>query len=128
MAQMTLTKTRIHAGVWEGVLTVSAQDTDAPEVEVLHLGMPLRGVEITADDAEPGRFLLRVTIPATLLSEGVQTFIIQDRDSGERLDSFTVVTGQPMEDDLRAELDLLRAELDLVKRALRRHVVGASAQ
>ena len=33
----------------------------------------------------------------------------------------TIVTGVAMEDDVRAEIDLLRAELDMLKRAFRRH-------
>jgi hypothetical protein len=33
-----------------------------------------------------------------------------------------------MEEDIRAELDLLRAELDLLKRAFRRHCVETAAQ
>jgi len=32
-----------------------------------------------------------------------------------------------MEDDLRAEIDLLRAELDLLKRAFRRHCLETAA-
>ena len=54
-----------------------------------------------------------------LLSEGVQTFLI--RHDGEKLAHFTIITGVAMEDDLRAEIDLLRAELDMLKRAFRRH-------
>ena len=33
----------------------------------------------------------------------------------------SIITGVAMEDDLRAEVDLLRAELDMLKRAFRRH-------
>jgi hypothetical protein len=32
-----------------------------------------------------------------------------------------------MEDDLRAEVDLLRAELDMLKRAFRRHCVETAS-
>jgi hypothetical protein len=45
------------------------------------------------------------------------------RETGETLAHFTIITGVPMEDDLRAEVDLLRAELDMLKRAFRRHCV-----
>ena len=65
--------------------------------------------------------LERVQIPQAALSEGVQTFLITDRATGEKLAHFTVITGVAMEDDLRAEVDLLRAELDMLKRAFRRH-------
>ncbi len=120
MAELQLTKTRIQAGVWEGVLTGAE---GVPEIEVTHLAHPLDGVHLREDPAEPGQFLLQVPIPAELLSEGVQTFLITDKPSGETLSSFTVVTGQPMEEDFRAEMELLRAELDLLKRAFRRHCV-----
>ncbi len=39
------------------------------------------------------------------------------------LGHFTLIAGVAMEDDIRAELDLLRAEIDLLKRAFRRHCV-----
>ena len=38
------------------------------------------------------------------------------------LAQFTLVAGQPLDEDIRAELSLLRAELDLLKRAFQRHV------
>ncbi len=51
----------------------------------------------------------------------MQTFLITETASGVRLGSFAIVTGEPLEDDIRAELDLLRAELDMLKKAFRRH-------
>jgi hypothetical protein len=62
-----------------------------------------------------------VPIPAEALSEGVQTFLIREAASGDKLAHFTIITGVVMEDDIRAEMDLLRAELDMLKRAFRRH-------
>lgn len=120
MEKMQLTGTRIIEGVWEGVLT--AADT-APEIVVSHLGRPVMGATVTPDPAEPGQFLVRVPVPAELLSEGTQTFVISDAASEARLASFTVVMGQPLEEDIRAEMALLRAELDMLKRAFRRHCV-----
>ena len=66
---------------------------------------------------------MRVPIPVDLLSEGAQTFVISDADTEARLASFTVVMGQPLDEDIRAEMALLRAELDMLKRAFRRHCV-----
>lgn len=114
----TLTKTRIRAGVWEGVLSGSPSQ---PVLDVLHLEQPLDGVTITAVPDREGDWLVRVPIPVEVLSEGVQTFIIRNQASGEKLQHFTVITGVAMEDDMRAEVDLLRAELDMLKRAFRRH-------
>ena len=112
-----LTKTRIRAGVWEGVLSGM---TGTPEIEVVLLGAKLPGVTATALTA--GEWAVRVPVPASVLSDGVQTFLIGLK-GGETLAHFTIITGVAMEDDLRAEMDLLRAELDMLKRAFRRHCV-----
>jgi hypothetical protein len=112
-----LTKTRIRAGVWEGVLS----GTESPALEVRHLEVEVPGVTITAIPDRPAEWAVRVPIPAEVLGEGVQTFLIRNRDTGETMQHFTVITGVAMEDDLRAEVDLLRSELDMLKRAFRRH-------
>jgi len=60
-------------------------------------------------------------IPAETLSDGVQTFVLRAPGTAEALGRFVIVAGAPLDDDLRAEIDLLRAELDLLKSAFRRH-------
>lgn len=120
MTEAKLTKTRIRAGVWEGVLSGIPSGT-APRLEVLHLDRPLPGVVV---QAVPGRELdhsVRVPIPADVLADGVQTFLMRLEGREEVLAHFTIITGAAMEDDLRAEIDLIRAELDMLKRAFRRH-------
>lgn len=124
MGDFTLTKTRIRAGVWEGVLSGSAE---VPALQVLHLEKPVPGLVVKAVAERAGEWLVQVPIPPEVLSEGVQTFLIQDAASGAKLQHFTVITGVAMEDDLRAEVDLLRAELDMLKRAFRRHCLETSA-
>ena len=116
-----LTKTSIRSGYWEGVLSGV---TDTPDLEVILLGAAIPGVTVTALTA--GDWAVRVPVPAAVLSEGVQTFLIGLK-GGETLAHFTIITGVAMEDDLRAEIDLLRAELDLLKRAFRRHCVETAA-
>ncbi|MGB8815399.1 MAG: hypothetical protein WCC57_19650 [Paracoccaceae bacterium] len=118
MNDMRLTKTRIRAGVWEGVLSGTE---GKPGLEVLHLGAKLPGVVVAEIEGRPGDWGVRVPIPAEVLSEGVQTFLIREIGSEVTLAHFTVITGVAMEDDMRAEVDLLRAELDMLKRAFRRH-------
>ena len=118
MSDAKLVKTRLRAGVWEGVLSgVSGQ----PAIEVLHLEAPLAGISLAEIPDRPESWALRVPIPVEVLSEGVQTFLIRDAASGDKLGHFTIITGVAMEDDIRAEMDLLRAELDMLKRAFRRH-------
>jgi len=119
--QLILTRTRIQAGVWEGVLMSDGMGSETPLLEVTHLGKPLEGVELKPDGEMEQLWQVRVPIPAELLSEGVQTFVIRDTRTGATLDHFSVVTGQPLEEDIRAEVDLLRAELDMLKKAFRRH-------
>ncbi len=123
MNEAKLTKTRFHGGVWEGLLVDDPEAEVAPLVEVTHNEEPLEDVALTPDPARTGSWHLRFSIPATLLSEGVQTFLIRDLRDDRQLGSFSVLTGLPLEDDLRQEVDLLRAELDMLKRAFRRHCV-----
>ncbi|MGA0540614.1 hypothetical protein [Neotabrizicola sp. VNH66] len=117
MDTISLTQTRIRAGVWEGILTGGGPQP--PKIEVLLLERALPGVTLAPVPGRPGDYALRVPIPADVLNEGVQTFLIRAAD--QTLAHFTIVTGVAMEDDLRAEIDLLRAELDMLKRAFRRH-------
>jgi len=121
MADAVLTKTRMRAGVWEGVLDVDPPGEAPPPLEVVHLETALDGLTVEPDPMQEGRYLVSVPVPVDLLSDGVQTFLIRDPDSGARLASFAIVTGEPLEDDIRAEMDLLRAELDMLKKAFRRH-------
>jgi hypothetical protein len=124
MTGITLTKTRIKAGVWEGLVTGAPQ---RPALEVLHLEAPVPGVTLAEVPGRAGEWALRVPVPVAALTEGVQTFLIREAASGERLAHFTIITGVAMEDDLRAEIDLLRAELDMLKRAFRRHCLETAS-
>ncbi|MCX7287751.1 MAG: hypothetical protein NTW20_09380 [Rhodobacterales bacterium] len=120
----TLTQTRLANGIWEGTLTGTTGA--APKVEALYQNMPLDGVELTPLPGKMGDFLVRVPIPATVLSEGVQTILLRLGDGV--LAQVTIVAGTPLEDDLRAEIGLLRAELDLLKRAFRRHCAETAGE
>jgi len=64
-----------------------------------------------------------VPVPVSALSDGVHSFLISDKRTGEKLNSFSILAGDPVRDDIRSELDLLRAELDMLKKAFRRHCV-----
>jgi len=127
MADLTLTKTRIRAGVWEGVLAAGDGRAELPAIEVVHLEAPVAGVSVAPAPGKTSTWHVRVPIPADALNDGVQTFMIRDQQSGERLESFTIVTGAALEDDIRAEIDLLRAELDMLKKAFRRHCLETQA-
>ncbi|MBN8631960.1 MAG: hypothetical protein J0L76_14020 [Rhodobacterales bacterium] len=114
---LKLEQGRIAEGVWEGLLTGASS---VPVIEAMHAGRTVEGVEVRPGTGGAGRIIVRVPIPAWALNEGVQTFLVQC--DGATLATFTLVAGQPLEDDIRAEISLLRAELDLLKRAFQRHV------
>jgi hypothetical protein len=114
---MTLTQTRLASGIWEGLLT--APDAATPRLTASHLGHALDGLDVAAH--APGQWNVRLPVPPALISDGVQTIVITDADSGETLATFTLVAGEPLAEDLRAEISLLRAELDMLKLAFRRY-------
>ena len=113
---------RLAEGVWEGLLSTRARQ--APRLLLRHrdelVGEP-ETVEADAKPGEPQRWLVRFRLPAERLSDGVQTFVIEDATTGDALAHETIFAGEIVEEDIRAEVSLLRAELDLLKRAFRRH-------
>jgi hypothetical protein len=115
--RLTLTQTRIANGVWEGVLTGTA---NPPALEALYHGRKLDGLTVTPIPGQSGSQAVHLAIPATVLNEGMQTVVLLV--GGEVLASFTLAAGVTQEQDLRAEISLLRAELDLLKKTFRRHI------
>ena len=117
MNDIILTKTRLIEGVWEGIISGISMDAK-PAISVNHLGKAIEGVEVLANDKNWG---IRVPIPSALISDGVQTFVVLNHETEEKLGSFALLAGDALADDIRAEVDLLRAELDMLKSAFRRH-------
>ena len=126
MAELTLTKTRIQAGVYEGVLKAEGETGSTPDIGAYFSEKPVGQLAIGPDPAQSNAWSIRLTLPADVLSDGEQTFLLVDNKTDETLDSFTIITGEPVDDDLRGEIDLLRAELDMLKKAFRRHCVETS--
>lgn len=120
MSGFTLTKTRFRDGVWEGLLIAGPGNDRPPEVVASLEERPVHGV-IVADTAEQGRWVVEVPVPVEALGDGVRTVLIRDSRDDELLDSFTVIAGEALDEDIRAEVALLRAELDLLKRSFRKH-------
>ena len=123
MSDLNVTRTRMKEGVWEAVLRrdKEGEHADLPRVEVTLDNIVVAGVEVIPD--QNGAYVLRVPVPREAISDGIQTFLVKDAVSGEKLESFAVVAGEAVEEDIRAEIGLLRAELDMLKRAFRRHCV-----
>jgi len=123
MSDWTLTKNRLFEGIWEGGLTRDGGAGETPpKIDVTFLGNTVGGVQFKEDVAND-RWVMRIPIPTEAIADGVQTFLIADSVTGTLLDKITLISGEVLADDIRAELDLLRAELDLLKRAFRRHCI-----
>ncbi len=120
MSGYALTKTRFKEGVWEGLVTAEAGDAPTPEIAVSLDGVPLGGVRLSALGAV-GQWLLEIPVPVQAIGDGVQTILVLDANADETLGSFTMIAGDALAEDIRAEIELLRAELDMLKRAFRRH-------
>lgn len=123
MSNVILTKTRIQAGIYEAVLSAETEENYHPELVIVHLEKELSGLSVTEDTSLGNTWHVRFHIPADILTDGVQTFLVVESSTGATLDSFTILTGEVLSDDIRAEIDLLRAELDMLKKAFRRHCV-----
>lgn len=117
-----LTKFRMAEGVWQGAVKKIGDPDWKPQIEVTHLDYPVDEVEIEEDRVEE-HWVVRIPIPVDRIADGVQTFVIRDRRDDEILGSFSIVAGDALAEDIRAEMSLLRAELDMLKKAFRRHCV-----
>lgn len=119
MSNLTLTKTRMAHGQWEGRLS-GVTKGETPEIEVRLHDQKLDGHDLHEDIAT-GTWSLVVPIPVDSITDGIQIFTIFDATDDTPLATFHVIAGEPDKKDLRAEVELLRAELDMLKRAFRRH-------
>jgi hypothetical protein len=117
MSDMTLIRTSLQAGTWHGVLRGAQR---MPQLSVRHLNRELPGLSLL-ETREEGTWLVEIPVPSSLISDGVHTVVICDETTGRTLNSFSVIAGEALDDDLRAEVDMLRAELDMLKKAFRRH-------
>jgi len=124
MAEITLTKTRLTAGRYEGVLACAGPP---PVIEAVHMDRVLGHVELSEMDSHPGHHLAGYDIPATAISDGVQMITLRSAADGAALDRITILAGEPLQQDIRGEMLLLREELELLKRAFRRHCVETGA-
>jgi hypothetical protein len=118
MSAVQLTKTKMQQGVWQGIITQGGEDT--PKIEVTHQKRPVEGVSLS-HGSTANHWVLSIPIPTDAIADGVQTLIITDQAADEKIGHITLLAGDILGDDIRAEMDLLRAELDMLKRAFRRH-------
>ena len=120
MSVLQLTKTKMQQGVWQGIIT--GMGDDEPLIEVLHENAVVPDIILTHNQSAD-HWTLSVPIPRDAIADGVQTLIIKDKEVGAKIGHITLIAGEELDQDIRAEVDLLRAELDMLKRAFRRHCV-----
>lgn len=120
MSAVQLTKTKMQQGVWQGIITGMGED--APRIEVTHENTPVPDIILTHNESAD-HWTLSIPIPPQAITDGVQTLIIRDLEANEKIGHVTLMAGEALGDDIRAEMDLLRSELDMLKRAFRRHCV-----
>lgn len=119
MASDALTRTRLVGGLWEGIL--SWRGSVPPKLALRHRDALIAEAETVQAAENSGNWLVRFVIPHAVISDGVQTLVIENAETGEALAHETIVAGEQHDEHLRAEVNLLRAELDMLKRAFRRH-------
>lgn len=118
-----LNKKQIIGGKYIGLMRARAKGNPTPQMEMIHLGNVVGSVQVEAVGQDGDNWQVSAEIPKQFLTDGVQTFILVLAGESEILDQFTIITGEPLEEDLRAEIELLRGELDMLKRAFRRHCI-----
>ena len=77
MSDLTLTKTRIQAGTYEGVLK-SPDGAGKPDIAALFQENPVGELSVLPDEQVENCWNVRLAIPADVLTDGVQTFLIVD--------------------------------------------------
>lgn len=120
MSGLQLTKTKMQQGVWRGIITGMGEDV--PRIEVTHENSVVEDIILTHNQSAD-HWTLSVPIPPQAIADGVQTLIIRDMEANTKIGDITLIAGEMLGDDIRAEMNLLRAELDMLKRAFRRHCV-----
>ena len=120
MSNLTLTKIRLRNGTWEGRIGGADTGDEPPDIRVTFLDQPVEGVDLQVGDGA-GIWNLSIPVPGHAVADGVHTILILNGADDTKLGDFTLLAGEAMADDLRAEVELLRAELDMLKRAFRRH-------
>ena len=122
MAGIKVTKTVLKSGIWYAQAVREDGGDLPPKLSAWHREAPIRGLEVKPSK-QNGTWEVRFNLSPELISDGVQTVLIRDEETGQTVETVTLLAGEALGADLRAEVDLLRAELDMLKRAFRRHCV-----
>ena len=109
-----LTHSELRNGIWSGRLEGISE---TPDVIATYQGVEIADVSVKpiADNI----WGLDFPLPLEMPSDGVHSCIIS-WTTGEKIGDFTVIAGEVLAGDLRAEIEQLRAELNLLKTVVRR--------
>ena len=116
-----LADSRIHQGVWDAL--VGPLPAEGPPSATARCGgHVIEGLTLSAEPDRPGYWRATVPLSSDLISDRVQTVILEIGDGAEarNVGRICVAAGQALLDDLGAEVAALRAELDLLKTVVRR--------
>ncbi len=111
---MTVEYSRLRSGEW--IVELSAPEQ--PALEVSFRGEALE--DGIWEDLGEGRWRLRQPVPVGMLDEGAQSFVLAD-STGDVVARLSLLAGEPVAQELVAQVERLQAELDLLKRAFRAH-------
>jgi hypothetical protein len=117
MEPESLTRVRLSGGRYEGLLTAA----DGAGVEAVVEGRVIATASVSQDPDRANNWRVALDLPAEVIGEGVKVIVLRSVATGEILDRITLMSGAPLDEDIRAELALLRDELEMLKRAFRRH-------
>lgn len=108
----------LTGGLWSGRLIAEAPPG---RVVLLHQGRVIAEAALTPEE---GGWMVSVSLPASVLTDGVQSLLLMAEDAqggaSQQLDCLHLAAGTALDADIAAEIGLIRAELDLLKREFRR--------
>ena len=111
-----LKHSELRNGIWSGQLKGA---TDAANVIATYQGVEIAGISVTP--LADGLWSLKLPLPLEMLSDSFHSCLIS-LATGEKTGDFTVIAGEILAGDLRAEIAQLRVELDLLKTVVRREL------
>jgi len=118
-SRWTVSTASLDSGTWQVTLApVGHAGDSAPRLKATHRSRPVALPDF--ERAETG-WSMRLRLPDAMLSDGVQTLLLTDAETGAAVGSCHVSAGRVLDGDLLAEMSQLRAELDLLKRSFRKH-------
>ena len=118
MTDLSLTKLSLRGGRYDGVLKSAVAP---PIIEVVHMEKVIGTAEIAERAGVAGEYNVGFDLPGSVLNDGVQVVALRSAADGAVLDRMTILSGAPLDEDIRSEVALLRDELEMLKAAFRRH-------